>query len=97
MAAAKKKKQLTYKGRPIYRIGNTIYCGNLADKYILALDIEDSKKVKDINVTTKVKIKIMDNSGEFGKGQVFRQSEKDNLFKAFDLGLWWLDEAINFG
>jgi DNA gyrase subunit A len=37
--AVKKKKLLTYNGKPILRCGNRIYYGNLEDKLILVLDI----------------------------------------------------------
>ena len=36
----------------------------------------------------------MDNTGEFGKGQVFRKATRDNLYKALDRGEWWLKDAI---
>ena len=96
MATAPKTKVMTYKDRPVYRVGNTLYCGNLEDKCILAINILDTKKLKTIDATQSVKIKIMDNTGEFGKGQVFRQAEKTNLYKAFDQGLWWLDEMLRY-
>ena len=40
---AKKKKILTYNGKPILRCGNRIYYGNLEDKLILVLDITKTK------------------------------------------------------
>lgn len=94
MAAAKKKKVLTYNGKPIIRCGNRIYYGNLEDKLILVLDIQETKKVKDLDVTTKVLIQVMDNTGELGKGQVFRKATRDNLYKALDIGEWWLKDAL---
>ena len=42
--ATKKKKVLTYNGKPILRCGNRIYYGNLNDKLILVLDITETKK-----------------------------------------------------
>lgn len=95
MAAAKKKKLLMYKGKPLIRCGDRIYYGNLQDKYILALDITESEDVKDAKRSTKVKIQLMDNSGELGKGQVFRKAERDNLYKAIDIGEWWLHDALS--
>ena len=95
MAAAKKKKLLMYKGKPLIRCGDRIYYGNLEDKYILALDIAESEDVKDAKRSTKVKIQLMDNSGELGKGQVFRKAERDNLYKAIDIGEWWLHDALS--
>lgn len=94
MAAAKKKKFLTYKGKPLIRCGNRIYYGNLEDKYILVLDILDSKESNGIKLSTKVKLQLMDNTGDLGKGQVYRKAERDNLYKALDIGEWWLQDAL---
>ena len=52
MAAVKKKKGLMYKGKPLLRCGNRIYYGNLEDKLILALDIVESSKKQDVDVST---------------------------------------------
>ena len=95
MAAAKKKKLLMYKGKPLIRCGDRIYYGNLEDKYILALDIAESEDVNGAQRSTKVKIQLMDNSGELGKGQIFRKAERDNLYKAVDIGEWWLHDALS--
>ncbi len=92
--APKKKKLLMYKGKPLLRCGDRIYYGNLEDKCILALDIVESKKNKDIKSSTKVIIQVMDNTGELGKGTVYRKGERDNLYKAIDIGEWWLRDAI---
>lgn len=94
MAAAKKKKFLTYKGKPLIRCGERVYYGNLEDKYILVLDITESEDVGGVKVSAKVKIQLMDNTGEFGKGQVYRKAERDNLYKALDIGEWWLKDAL---
>ena len=95
MASAKKKKLLTYKGKPLIRCGDRIYYGNLEDKYILALDITETKNVNGAQQSTKVKIQLMDNTGELGKGQIFRKAERDNLYKAIDIGEWWLQDALS--
>lgn len=94
MAAVKKKKILTYKDKPLLKCGDRIYYGNLEDKLILALDVIESKDNKDVKSSTKIKVQLMDNTGEFGKGQVYRKGERENLYKALDIGEWWLKDAI---
>lgn len=94
MAAVKKKKKMMYRGKPLYRIDNRLYYGNLTDKYILVLDIIETEPCGDTNVSKKIRVQIMDNQGELGKGQVFRKAERDNLYKALDIGEWWLKEAL---
>jgi hypothetical protein len=95
MAAAKKKKILTYKGKPVYRKGNKLFYGNLEDPLILMLEITETKKQQNINVATKVKFSIQDNSvEEIGTGTNYRTGERDDLYKAFDIGAWWLQDAL---
>ena len=92
--AAKKKKILTYNGKPILRCGNRIYYGNLDDKLILVLDITESEKINDLEASKSILVQVMDNTGELGKGQVFRKATRDNLYKALDIGEWWLKDAL---
>ena len=94
MAAAKKKKILTYKGKPLLKCGERIYYGNLEDKLILALDVVESEKNKDIQSSKKIKIQLMDNTGDLGAGQVYRKAEREHLYKARDIGEWWLQDAL---
>lgn len=90
----KKKKTLTYNDKPILRCKNRIYYGNLEDELILVLDIVKTKKVKGLDVATEILVQVMDNTGELGKGQVFRKATRDNLYKALDIGEWWLKDAL---
>ena len=95
MAVAKKKKVLTYKGKPVYRKGNKLFYGNLEDPLILMLEIAETKKVQNINVATKVKFSIQDNNvDEIGTGTNYRSGEREDLYKAFDIGAWWLQDAL---
>ena len=94
MAAAKKKKFLTYKGKPLIRCGQKLYYGNLNDKYILVLEVVETEKYKDILLSKKVKFYLMDNTGDLGKGQIYRRGERENLYKALDIGEWWLKDAL---
>jgi len=94
---AKSKKPLTYKGKSLYRFGDRLYYGNLEDKYILVLDVKEKKTVNGLEQATRVKVRIMDNSGKLGEGEVYRSTEKDSIYKALDIGSWWLQEAVAFG
>ena len=91
---SKKKKVLTYNGKPIIRCGNRIYYGNLEDKLILVLDITKTKDINGFSAADEVLVQIMDNTGEMGKGQVYRKATRDNLYKALDIGEWWLKDAL---
>ena len=93
---AKKKLGMEYKGKPLYRKGDRIFYGNLEDDYILVLDILEKKSEYGMEIATKVRMQIQDNTGkDIGSGKVFRQSEKDNLYRALDIGEWWLQTALS--
>ena len=95
MAAAKKAKMLTYKDKPVYRKGNVIYYGDLSKRLILVLEIVETEEKNGIQVAKKVKFHIQDNTGdELGKGTNYRSGERENLYKAFDIGAWWLTDAL---
>ena len=49
MAENNKGQGLIYKNRPLRRIGNMIYYGSMADKYIVLMQIRETKKVQDRN------------------------------------------------
>ena len=51
-------KPLEYKGHPIQRAGNIVYYGSMSDKYIIMLQIMETKKVKDLDVATKVSLQL---------------------------------------
>ena len=53
MAASK---ELEYKGHPLRRKDNIIYFGSMADKYIIMMQILETKKVEDMDVATKVSV-----------------------------------------
>lgn len=54
MAENKKTEGLIYKNHPLRRIDNIIYYGSMADKYIIMLQILDTKKEQDMDVATRV-------------------------------------------
>ena len=49
---------LEYKGHPLQRKDNFIYYGSFADKYIIMMQILETKKVKDLDVATKVSVQL---------------------------------------
>ena len=94
MVAAKKVKEFTYKGKPVYRKGNVIYYGDLSKNLILVLEILETESLGEYQISKKVKFHIRDNSGEVGQGMNYRSGERENLYDAFDIGSWWLQDAL---
>ena len=87
---------LEYKGHPPRRKDNLIYFGDMSDKYIVQLQIMDTKKVKDLDVATRVSVQLQLTDPDIRtKDRVVKKSEKDSLYAAMDLASIWLDRALN--
>ena len=88
-------KTLEYKGHPLQRKDNIIYYGSFADKYIIMLQIMDTKKVKDMDVASKVSIQLQLTDPEIkSRDRIVKRSEKDSLYSAIDVAAVWLERAL---
>jgi len=86
---------LYYKGHPLRRKDNLIYYGSMADKYIIMMQILDTKKVKDMDVSTKVSIQLqLTDPNLKSRERVVKRSEKDSLYNAMDIASIWLERAL---
>lgn len=96
MAETKKGEGLVYKNHPLRRVDNLIYYGSMADKYIVLLQILDTKKEKDMDVATRVSVQLqLTDSDLKSRDRVVKRSEKDNLYAAMDVGCIWLERALS--
>ena len=92
---AEKSKTLEYKGHPLRRKDNLIYFGSMADKYIIMLQILETKKVKDLDVASKVSIQLqLTDPNARSRDRIVKKSEKDGLYTALDFGCVWLERAL---
>ena len=90
-----KTEGLMYKGHPLRRIDNLIYYGTMADKYIIMMQILDSKKEQDLPVATKVSVQLqLTDANLKSRNRVVKKSEKDSLYAAMDIAAIWLDRAL---
>ena len=86
---------LEYKGHPLRRKDNLIYFGSMAEKYIIMLQITDTKKVKDLDVATKVLVQLqLTDPNLKSRDRVVKKSEKNSLYAAMDVAAVWLDRAL---
>jgi len=87
---------LEYKGHPLRRKENLIYFGDMSDPYIVQLQIMDTKKVKDMDVATRVSVQLQLTAPDIkSKDRVVKKSEKDSLYAAMDLAAIWLERALS--
>jgi arginyl-tRNA synthetase len=87
---------LEYKGHPLRRKENLIYYGSMADKYIIMMQVLETKKVQDLEVATKVSVQLQLTEPNLkSRDRVVKRSEKDSLYAAMDIAAIWLDRALS--
>ena len=86
---------LTYNGKPLVRCGDTIYYGKPEDKYIVIFRLADQTPLGDLQIAKRVIIELKTNEGP--RSQLIRQAERDGLYRAFDIGMFWLEQALENG
>ena len=88
-------KELVYKGHPLRRKDNIIYFGSMADKYIIMMQILETKKIEDMEVATKVAVQLQLTDPDLkSRDRVVKKSEKNSLYAAMDVASVWLDRAL---
>ena len=93
---ASEKIPLSYKGHPLRRKDNLIYYGTMAEKYIIMLQILDTKKVDDLDVATKVAVQLQLTDPDLkSRDRVVKKTEKDSLYTALDVATVWRDRALS--
>ena len=84
----------SYKGYPLVRCGNTIYYGNMYDKFVVVIQIQETKKVDDIDIATKMKVfKMLTDEKLPANKQIVKAIDKTELFDALDTASYWLSKA----
>ena len=92
---ADEKIPLTYKGHPLRRKDNLVYYGSMAEKYIIMLQILDTKQDKDLDVATKVAVQLQLTDPDLkSRDRVVKKTEKDSLYAAMDVASVWLERAL---
>ena len=90
------KQVLMYKGNPLMRKDNLVYYGSMADKYIVMLQILETKKVQDVDVATRVSVQLqLTDPAIKSRDRVVKKSEKDGFYTALDVGCVWLERALS--
>ena len=102
MASA--KNALMYKGHPLRRKDNILYYGSMSDKYIIMMQIMDTKPVepvagagspRELKDGTRVRVPLQPNDPT-GKSRerIVKKSEKGSLYAAMDVASVWLERAL---
>jgi hypothetical protein len=96
VADVKETQALVYKNRPLRRKDNLIYYGSMSDKYIIMLQVLETKKVQDLEVPTRVTVQLQYTDPELkSRDRVVKKSEKTSFYEAIDVASVWLERALN--
>ncbi|MCD8016780.1 MAG: hypothetical protein LUE97_03045 [Oscillospiraceae bacterium] len=77
------------------RKDNLIYYGSMADKYIIMMQILETKKVKDLDVATRVSLQLqLTDPNAKSRERIVKKSEKGSLYAAMDVASIWLERAL---
>ncbi len=87
--------KLTYKGKPLVRKDNEIYYGNMSDAYVLYLQVLTNNVQEGEEVADKIQLMLLstDNTKPLPE-RVMRQTTKNGLYNALDIGHIWLEKAL---
>ena len=95
LARKKKSEGLTYKGKALTRKDKILYYGSMAEKYIIMLQILESKTVKDMEIATRVLVQLQKTDPELkSKDRIMKKTETDGLYTAMDIATVWLERAL---
>ena len=90
------EKFFCYKGKPLVRNANTIYYGSMLDEYVVMLQILDTKKVDDVEVSNNILVQLMRTDKNVKPQDVIvKKSEKVGIYNALDIADIWLQRALS--
>lgn len=93
--AKKAKEYLVYEGKPLLRDGNVLYYGDFSENFITRFTITETKKVKDLEVASKVMIELLEKHGDdISTARLTKKAERDSLYAALDIGVYWLEDIL---
>lgn len=86
---------LSYKGKPLVRNKNTIYYGDMSDKFVIRFDVMSTKKENGIDKADKIIVNLINNDPDVKDAEkVVKKSEKYGFYNAMDIGSIWLERAL---
>ena len=92
---AEEKDLLMYKGIPLMRKDNIIYYGSMADSHIVMLQILETEKRQDTEISTKVSVELqLTDPNVRARDRIVKKSTKDGFYTALDVGCVWLKRAL---
>ncbi len=87
---------LVYKGKPLVRNGNTLYYGDMADEYVVMMQILDTGTFEDLKLPQRVAVQLLSTDDKLPlKDRIKKRGDKPNLFDAIHMATVWLERALD--
>lgn len=84
-----------YKGKPLVRCKDTIYYGNITDKYVFKMESKNFKDVNGTKVATTVNVEMINMDDDITNSKkIVKISEKNGLYPALEIANIWLERAM---
>ena len=93
-----KTKTLEYKGYSLRRKDNLIYYGSMSDKYIIMLQVVETRQHEDLNIASRIIVQLQLTDPDLkSRDRVVKKSEKTSFYEAIDVAAVWLERALAAG
>lgn len=84
---------LTYKDKPLVRKGDTVYYGDMSEKFVIRFDILSSHTENGVDVADKIKVNLIKNDSE-KLDNITKATEKNGFSEAMYFASTWLERAL---
>lgn len=91
--AKEEKNYLEYKGKPFIRRGNVLYFGDPKERFMVKFVVNSTAELNGNDIADSVTVQLVTNACT-EKERVIKQAERDGLYRAFDVGEYWLTDAL---
>jgi predicted GNAT family N-acyltransferase len=96
MATKEAQKTLEYKGHPLLRSGNEFYYGSMEKSHVVFMQILSFDEVDGKEVAGKVHVQLLSNNPSLTpQARIVKESDKNGLYNALDIGYIWLERALS--
>ena len=86
----------TYKGKPLVRVKDTLYYGDMHDPYVTKLDIKSKKADGSLELSEKVIVRLMATDPTLPPNKMIEKTgERDGLYEALDMASYWLEKKLS--
>ena len=92
---SEESKMLHYKEKPLVRKGNEIYYGDMSDKYVVMLNVKNTKNSEGVELSEDISIQLMLTDPEIKlQDRIRKSADRKGLYPALDLAQVWLERAL---